>query len=161
MNVNVSRINKSIAEFIKESYGEISNDGCLIQHLNILGQPIICYHDSWNDLMPVYKKIIDYMSRISVVDNEDGFRFYEMIKRDIGDVNIRGAHYFIGEFIGWYNIVNLKEGDAVVIIGDSTSYRQIFEKECEEMKLCNGHTVAHIQNLYKIAGNVITVIKQL
>lgn len=90
---NVIETNKLIAEFMKGEVIKVKFKDCY-------------YHNSWDWLMPCYRKVINYTNSISPNNNYTGFGLYNQLKRAIIVADIENAHYYLVEFIKWYNYKN-------------------------------------------------------
>ena len=114
--------NKLIAEFMGLNFSDVFDtcrnnlyDGTGHRNPEYLDNPInhICYHNSWDYLMPVYEKIsynLDFGWRISSTE----IRIYSHCGQPQGDYDgrwfvddlhniIYDAHRSIVTFITWYN----------------------------------------------------------
>jgi|SRR5690606_15479449 len=110
--------NKLIAEFMGILYG-LRKNGIVEQNSKVrihqyqdfeetegLHVNHLKFHSSWDWLMPVYRKIKDYLDRIER-PSKNHCCYGDSLEVDIHcavtEIHIEGAHKSIVEFIKWYN----------------------------------------------------------
>jgi hypothetical protein len=107
--------NKLIAEFMGWHYNSKYNQWCMMEDLTILdGEEyagewfrVLKFHSSWDWLLPVIRKIRDYLNNMPERPSKNHCCKGDLIEVDIQcalwEINIENTWQHTVEFIKWYN----------------------------------------------------------
>jgi len=118
-NKDIIECNKLIAEFMGRDFNDPINsvwyfDEDKNKHLERQETvDDLQYHNSWDWLMPVYKRCIDTIGIWCVTHNDNNnarvwYQSGERIGRALSSVDIQKAHSEISNLIEWYNNIKIK-----------------------------------------------------
>ena len=84
-------------------FGHGDNENALIPCLRHIKLSSLKYHNSWDSLIPVIKKIKDYLGTIYVEKNEIIFRYFDYVKRSLLSFDLDMTYKYVFEIIKIYN----------------------------------------------------------